>query len=72
MKFEINEISVDSEKVRLEGETDSFESLDKIKESLGKNGNFGERIITDSKMNAEESKVRFKLEMNRSVKTEKR
>ncbi|MBI1823200.1 MAG: PilN domain-containing protein [Nitrospirae bacterium] len=72
IRIEVNEISVDSEKVRLEGETDSFEALEKIKESLGKSGFFGERIITDSKMNAEESKVKFKLEMNRMAKEEPR
>jgi general secretion pathway protein L len=72
IKFEISELTVDPEKVRFEGETDSFESLERIKDSLGKGGNFGERLITDSKMNAEESKVRFKLEMERLANREPR
>jgi general secretion pathway protein L len=65
VKIDINELSVDFDKVRLEGETGSFESLDQIKESLGKIKLFREIAVTDAKMNAEESKVRFKLEMAR-------
>jgi general secretion pathway protein L len=68
IRFEVNELTVDGEKIRIEAETDSFDSLDKIKDALGKDGVFGERIVTDSKMNAEESKVRFKLEMLRGAK----
>jgi general secretion pathway protein L len=65
VKIDVNELSVDFDKVRLEGETGSFESLDQIKESLGKIKLFREITVVDAKMNAEESKVRFKLEMTR-------
>ncbi|MBI1818813.1 MAG: PilN domain-containing protein, partial [Nitrospirae bacterium] len=65
VKIDINELSVDFDKVRIEGETVSFESLDQIKESLGKIKLFREITVADAKMNAEESKVRFKLEMAR-------
>ena len=70
VKIEVNELSIGSDRIRLEGETGSFDSLDKIKESLGKSGSFGEIGVTDSKMNAEESKVRFKMEMVRKTKEE--
>ncbi len=70
VKIDVNEVSIESDKIRLEGETDSFDSLDKIKTSLGNVRSFGEITVNDAKMNAEESKVRFKLEMIRKTGTE--
>lgn len=72
VKIDVNELSIGPDKVRLEGETDSFDALDKIKEALGKSGSFGEIAVADSKMNAEESKVRFKMEMVPKTKEEKK
>ncbi|MFI5304118.1 MAG: hypothetical protein ACHQYP_04910 [Nitrospiria bacterium] len=72
VKIDVNELLVEPERIRLEAETDSFEALDKIKESLGKSNTFGEMTVSDSKMNAEESKVRFKLEIIRMARDEKR
>ncbi|MHB8482730.1 MAG: type II secretion system protein GspL [Nitrospiria bacterium] len=67
VKIDVNDLSIESDKIRLEGETDSFESLDKIKTSLGKVRSFREITVTDAKMNAEESRVHFKLDITRSL-----
>jgi general secretion pathway protein L len=72
VKIDVNELSIGSDRIRLDGETDSFDALDKIKESLGKSGSFSEIAVADSKMNAEESKVRFKIEMVRKTREVKK
>ncbi|MFZ3089078.1 MAG: pilus assembly protein PilM [Nitrospirota bacterium] len=55
------EFNLEGDKIRLFGETTSFEAADKIKEALLKSSMFKEVAISDAKIGAEQNKVKFRI-----------
>lgn len=55
------EFNLEGDKIRLFGETISFEAADKIKEALLKSSMFKEVAISDAKIGAEQNKVKFRI-----------
>jgi general secretion pathway protein L len=63
VKIEVQDLVIESGRLRLEAETDSFESVDKVKASLGRFEAFRDVTVSDAKVSADQSKVRFRLTM---------
>jgi len=63
VKIEVQDIAIEPGHLRLEAETDSFESVDKIKASLGQFEAFRDVTVSDAKVSADQSKVRFRMTM---------
>lgn len=61
IKIEVQDLMIESGRFRLEAETDSFESVDKIKASLGQFEAFKDVTVSDAKVSADQSRVRFRL-----------
>lgn len=55
------EFSLEGDKIRLSGETTSFEAADKIKEGLSKSNFFKEVTLSDAKIGAEQNKIKFRI-----------
>jgi len=55
------EFSLEGDKIRLSGETTSFEAADKIKEGLSKSSFFKEVTLSDAKIGAEQNKIKFRI-----------
>lgn len=55
------EFSLEGDKIRLSGETTSFEAADKIKEGLAKSNFFKEVTLSDAKIGAEQNKIKFRI-----------
>jgi general secretion pathway protein L len=62
-KIEVQDLVIESGRLRLEAETDSFESVDKVKASLGQFEAFRDVTVSDAKVSADQSRVRFRLTM---------
>ncbi|MBI3812416.1 MAG: type IV pilus assembly protein PilM [Nitrospirae bacterium] len=63
VKIEVQDFVIEPGRLRLEAETDSFESVDKVKSLLGQFGAFRDVTVSDAKVSADQSKVRFRLTM---------
>jgi len=63
VKLEVQDLVIESGRLRLEAGTDSFESVDKVKASLGQFEAFRDVTVSDAKVSADQSKVRFRLTM---------
>ncbi|HUK55442.1 MAG TPA: type II secretion system protein GspL [Nitrospiria bacterium] len=63
VKIEVQDFVIEPGRLRLEAETDSFESVDKIKASLGQFEAFKDVTVSDAKVSADQSRVRFRLTM---------
>ncbi len=63
VKIEVQDLVIESGRLRLEAETDSFESVDRVKASLGQFEAFRDVTVSDAKVSADQSKVRFRLTM---------
>lgn len=63
VKVEVQDFVIEPGRLRLEAETDSFESVDKVKASLGQFAAFRDVTVSDAKVSADQSKVRFRLTM---------
>jgi|SRR5579863_112821 len=61
--IEVQDLLIDSGKVRIEAQTDSFESIDRIKASLAKGGLFQEVTVSDAKVGADPTKVFFRIQL---------
>ncbi|MBI3994955.1 MAG: pilus assembly protein PilM, partial [Nitrospirae bacterium] len=61
VKIEVQDLIIESGRLRLEAETDSFESVDQVKASLGRFEAFRDVTVSDAKVSADQSKVRFRL-----------
>ncbi|HXN06866.1 MAG TPA: hypothetical protein VN944_07365 [Nitrospiria bacterium] len=72
VRIDVNNLSIDPQHIRLEGETDSFDQLEKIKGAFEKDRLLHGVAVRDVKMNAQESRVRFKMEIQRSETEEKK
>ena len=66
--IDIYELTIDQDKVRIDAETDSFESIDKIKGGLRKWPLFKEVNISDAKVGVGQKKVRFRITIAMSEK----
>lgn len=63
VKIEVRDLVIESGRLRLEAETDSFESVDKVKASLGQFEAFRDVTVSDAKVSADQSNVQFRLTM---------
>ena len=63
IKVDFREFSYSSEEVRLDGETDSFDAVNQIAESLSSNPLFETVAISNAKLAAEDNKVDFELQL---------
>jgi len=68
VKIEVQDLVIEAGRLRLEAETDSFESVDKVKASLGQFEAFRDVTVSDAKVSADQSKVRFRLTMTLAAK----
>ena len=58
---DVKELNIDGEKIRLQGETSSFESVDQIKGNLAKCDGFREVDVTDAKLSVDQTRVKFNI-----------
>jgi general secretion pathway protein L len=63
VKIEVQDFVIEQGRLRLEAETDSFESVDKIKAALGQFEAFKDVTVSDAKVSADQARVRFRLTM---------
>ncbi len=61
VKIEVVDLVIEPNRLRLEAQTDSFESVDKIKGALTQFRAFKEVSVSDAKVSADQSRVRFRL-----------
>ncbi len=58
---EVSDLHIEQSSIRMEAQTDSFESVEKFKEALSQYERFHEVTISDAKMSADQSKIRFRI-----------
>lgn len=63
VKIEVQDLLIESGRLRLEAETESFDSVDKIKDSFSQFKGFKDVNVSDAKVSADQSRVRFRLTM---------
>jgi general secretion pathway protein L len=63
IRVDLDEFTYSSDEVKVDGSTDSFDSVNKITEVLGKNRLFKSVEISNAKLAADNSKVGFELQM---------
>lgn len=61
VKIEVQDLVVERGRVRMEAETDSFDSVDRIKSAIEAFDRFREVTVSDAKIGAVAGKVRFRL-----------
>jgi hypothetical protein len=66
--IDIYELTIDQDKVRIEAETDSFESIDRVKGGLKRGTLFKEVNISDAKVGVGQKKVKFRITIDMSEK----
>ncbi len=59
--IEVSDLLIEQTSIRMEAQTDSYESVEKFKEVLAQYERFREVTISDAKMSADQSKVRFRI-----------
>jgi general secretion pathway protein L len=60
-RLDVQDFSVEGDKVRIEAETNSFDAVDKIKADLERFPKFKEVNVGDAKVSADQTKVRFRI-----------
>jgi len=63
VKIEVQDFVIEQGRLRLEAETDSFESVDKVKAALGQFEAFKDVTVSDAKVSADQARVHFRLTM---------
>lgn len=63
VRIDVQELVIDGNKVRIEAQTDSFESVDRIRGGLLKVEAFKEVNVGDAKVAADQSRVGFRIQM---------
>ncbi|HZR47284.1 MAG TPA: pilus assembly protein PilM [Candidatus Manganitrophaceae bacterium] len=63
VRIDVQELAIDGNKVRIEAQTDSFESVDRIRGGLMKVDAFKEVNVSDAKVAADQSRVGFRIQM---------
>ncbi|MCC6543234.1 MAG: pilus assembly protein PilM [Nitrospirae bacterium] len=61
MQVDVDDIMIDKSKLRVQGETDSFESVEKIKKEFESVGFFKKVDVSDAKLSADQKKVKFRI-----------
>ncbi len=61
IKVNVDDIMIDKSKVRVQGETDSFESVEKLKKEFESVGFFKKVDVSDAKLSADQQKVKFRI-----------
>jgi general secretion pathway protein L len=59
--IEVSDLLIEQDDIRMEAQADSFESVEKFKAILEKYEQFREVTISDARMSADQSKVRFRV-----------
>jgi hypothetical protein len=62
VRVSFTEFNLDGERLKLQGEASSFESVDKVKAELQKAPVFAEVIVQDTRMGVD-NKVKFRMEI---------
>jgi general secretion pathway protein L len=60
-RFDVQDFSIEGDKVRIEAETNTFDAVDKIKADLVRFPKFKEVSVGDAKASADQTKVRFRI-----------
>jgi len=63
VKIDVFDIAIDSGKIRIQAQTDSFESVDRIRGGLLGASHFEGIEVSDAKVMANQSQVRFRIKM---------
>jgi type II secretory pathway component PulL len=63
VRIDVQELVIDGNKVRIEAQTDSFESVDRIRGGLLKVEAFKEVTVSDAKAAADQSRIGFRIQM---------
>ncbi len=61
MQVNVDDIMIDKSKLRVQGETDSFESVEKIKKEFESVSFFKKVDVSDAKLSADQKKVKFRI-----------
>lgn len=61
MQVAVDDIMIDKSKIRVQGETDSFESVEKLKTEFESVGYFKKVDVSDAKLSADQKKVKFRI-----------
>lgn len=63
VRIDVSDMVIDGDKVRIEAQTDSYDSVDRIRGGLMKVGHFQEVNVSDAKISADQSKVSFRIQL---------
>ena len=63
VRIDVTELVIDGNKVRIEAQTDSYDSVDRIRGGLTKVGHFQEVNVSDAKISADQSRVGFRIQL---------
>ena len=69
VKLDVRELQIEEAKVRIEGETDSYNSAEQIKANLLSSGVFSSADNPDYKPSLDQSKVKFVMTLQLAQKT---
>ncbi len=61
MQVDVDDIMIDKSKIRVQGETDSFESVEKLKKEFETVSFFKKVDVSDAKLSADQKKVKFRI-----------
>ena len=63
VRIDVTDLVIDGSKIRIEAQTDSYDSVDRIRGGLMKGGHFQEVNVSDAKVSADQSKVGFRIQL---------
>lgn len=63
IRIDVTDMVIDGNKIRIEAQTDSYDSVDRIRGGLMKAGRFQEVNVSDAKISADQTKVSFRIQL---------
>ncbi len=63
IRIDVSELVIDGKKIRIEAQTDSYDSVDRIRGGMMKVGRFAEVSVSDAKIASDQSRVSFRVQM---------
>ncbi|MBI3805066.1 MAG: pilus assembly protein PilM [Nitrospirae bacterium] len=63
VRIDVTELVIDGNKVRIEAQTDSYDSVDRIRGGLLKAGRYQEVSVSDAKISADQARVSFRVQL---------
>ncbi len=63
VRINVTDMVIDGNKIRIEAQTDSYDSVDRIRGGLMKVGRFQEVNVSDAKISADQSRVSFRIQL---------